>query len=325
VNVADLTDQLHLPQLPERLVEVERLLADVARRGNPALREPSLRVIQGGGKRLRPVLTLAAAHAAGGDLHDGAIAAAASLELVHVGSLVHDDIIDHAELRRGVPTVNSVEGVPHALLVGDYLLALAGSLAASVNQAVAASLATAITELCIGQSLETASVGNASRSVDEYLASIDGKTAALVRASCRIGAQAVDAPAGTVEALAAFGTRFGLAFQIVDDVLDVVADTAELGKPAGHDLLEGVFTLPTIITLQEQPELKAALDGQVATPALVDEVLEAMRACDAIARARAMAEELAEDAAAELAGLPPSPQRDGLAALARWYVDAALA
>src|SRR6185369_413584 len=165
----------------------------------------------------------------------------AAVELVHLGSLYHDDVIDEAETRRGVPSVNARWSNIVAILAGDYLLAQASSLAASLGADVAALLAATIGELCRGQVLELQHLFDADRSVAAYVDAISGKTAALFATACRVGGMvsAVDDP--TLEALTTFGQHLGMCFQIVDDVLDVTASEDVLGKPAGNDILEGVY------------------------------------------------------------------------------------
>lgn len=318
MKAQEIASLLDLDDLAPLLDGVRRILDDEISVANDALGQPGRRVVQGGGKRLRPILAIAAARAVGGEVDENVLRGGAALELVHVGSLVHDDIIDHAEVRRSVPTINSVEGPSHALLVGDFLLARAGYLASIISQDVATSLALAISELCVGQSLETASIGNPNRSIASYYDSINGKTAALLRAACRIGAQSGGGDARSVEALSEYGTNFGYAFQIVDDILDIVASTEELGKPSGHDILEGVFTLPVLLHLQGDDARRSQLVG--ATPEAVADYLVELRASSALDDAIAAAEDYAARARDSLTGLPPSAALDGLAQLPAWYV-----
>jgi heptaprenyl diphosphate synthase len=169
---------------------------------------------------------------------------------VHLGSLYHDDVIDEAETRRGVPSVNARWSNIVAILAGDYLLAQASSLAASLGADVAALLASTIGELCRGQVLELQHLFDADRSVESYLSAIEGKTASLMATACRVGGMVSDVKPSTLDALTQFGHHLGMCFQIVDDVLDITATEAELGKPAGNDVHEGVYTLPVIQALR---------------------------------------------------------------------------
>ena len=189
-----------------------------------------------GGKRLRPTLTLCAAYAAQGveAASDAAVTGSVSCELVHLGSLYHDDVIDEAETRRGVPSVNARWSNIVAILAGDYLLARASSLAASLGADVAGLLAATIGELCRGQVLELQHLFDVTRTEEAYSSAIEGKTAALFATSCRIGGMVSDVDEPTLDALTRFGHHLGMCFQIVDDVLDLTASDEALGKPAGR-------------------------------------------------------------------------------------------
>ncbi len=260
MDVALLSDLLGIEDLDRRLHLIERRLTSTVAVAGPAVANPSLRVTLGGGKRLRPALVVAGA--ALGDVFDEAvIASAAAIELVQVGSLVHDDLFDRAATRRGVPTINAVEGDDVALMSGDYLLARAGAEAASAGTSVAADIAATVAILCVGQLTETNDLFNVDRTVTGYLKSIDGKTAELFAASCRVGAYCAALDDATVRALGAFGRSFGMAFQVLDDVLDLVADPERFGKPVGIDLTAGVYSLPVLYELagREGPELRSLL------------------------------------------------------------------
>ena len=171
---------------------------------------------------------------------------------MHLGSLYHDDVIDEAETRRGVPSVNARWSNIVAILAGDYLLAQASALAASLGADVAGLLAATIGELCRGQVLELQYLFDADRTEDSYLSAIEGKTASLMATACRVGGMVSNVSADTLDALTQFGQHLGMCFQIVDDVLDVTRTEAELGKPVGNDVLEGVYTLPVIYALQSR-------------------------------------------------------------------------
>ncbi len=327
---AELAALLGLPELPRGLdaVEIELDRAIVVERAE--IEDPARRMVLGGGKRLRPALALGCAAAATGRgdravVDPAVVVGATAVELVQAGSLVHDDIMDEAGERRGVPTINAKEGPSQALLVGDFLLARAGQLAAGVNQLVAAYLATAIADLCIGQSAEVATLFDTHRSEAAYEDSIRGKTAALFRASCEIGAAAADVPDDLVSALAAYGTAFGMAFQIIDDVLDLVSTAEALGKPVGNDIREGVYSLPVLIALTGPDG--AALRSLLGHRPDEDDVAHALtlvRASSGVADALDRARACNEEAAASLAPLPAGPARDGLAALPGTYLDWAL-
>jgi heptaprenyl diphosphate synthase len=266
---------LGLEPLATDLERVETELAAAVRSEDPFLGEVAAHLVKAGGKRLRPALTLCTWYAANGvgPASDAAITGAVAVELVHLGSLYHDDVIDEAETRRGVPSVNARWSNIVAILAGDYLLARASELAASLGAPVAALLAETIGELCRGQVLELQHLFDVDRSEEIYFSAIGGKTAALFATACRIGGMVAEVEGPTLDALTEFGRHLGVCFQIVDDVLDVTGSDASLGKPAGNDLMEGVYTLPVILALSRTPALRELLGRKLDD----DQVEEARR------------------------------------------------
>jgi heptaprenyl diphosphate synthase len=174
-----------------------------------------------------------------------------AVELVHLASLYHDDVIDEATMRRNVASVNSRFGNLVAIVAGDYLLARSAAIAAGLGTEIAGLLATTLGQLCQGQVTEVRAAFQVTRSKENYFDAIAGKTAALMATACRIGALTGGRAPDEVEALTEFGRCFGMVFQLRDDVLDVIATDAELGKPAGQDLAEGIYTLPVLIALED--------------------------------------------------------------------------
>ncbi len=267
-----------LAPLAPDLVRVQHELDDAVRTSDPFLAEVAAHLISAGGKRLRPTLTLCAAYASVGitanngvvSATDEAVTGAVACELVHLGSLYHDDVIDEAETRRSVPSVNARWSNIVAILAGDFLLARASSLAASLGADVAALLAETIGELCRGQVLELQHLFDVARSEEDYSSAIEGKTAALFATSCRIGGMVSGVADPTLDALTRFGRHLGMCFQIVDDVLDLSSTDAALGKPAGQDLLEGIYTLPVIYALRESEPLRELLGQPLDAPQLAD-------------------------------------------------------
>ena len=259
---------LELAPLSDDMERVEAELRGSVDNEDRFLGEVAQHLVAAGGKRLRPALTLCAAYAARGadPASAAAVTGGVACELVHLGSLYHDDVIDEAETRRGVPSVNARWSNIVAILAGDYLLARASALAASLGADVAGLLAATIGELCRGQVLELQHLFDATRSEESYSSAIEGKTAALFATSCRIGGMvsAVDEP--TLDALTRFGHHLGMCFQVVDDVLDLTSTDEALGKHAGQDLLEGIYTLPVIYAIEGSPELRdllgSPLDGE---------------------------------------------------------------
>jgi heptaprenyl diphosphate synthase len=232
---------------------VEAALLAAVRTRDAYLTELASHLIVAGGKRLRPVMTIAAAQVGGkAKVSEDVIQGAIACELVHLGSLYHDDVMDESTMRRGVDTVNAKWGNLQAIVAGDFLLARASGIAASLGNEIAGLLARTIAELCEGQIEELQHTYSVARTVPSYLVSIEGKTASLFATSARIGALVAGHDADVVDALTNYGTAFGMVFQIVDDILDVIATDAELGKRAGHDMEEGVYTLPVLLTLAQQ-------------------------------------------------------------------------
>ena len=225
-------------------------LATTCTVGAPDLATPCLRVVGGGGKRLRPALTIAVADV-GMVFDPRVVAAAVAVELVQVGSLVHDDIFDGAETRRGTPTINAVEGPNQALLAGTYLMARAAAEAAAAGQQVASDVARTVALLCLGQATETQHLFDVGQEIDRYLFTIEAKTAALFACSCRVGALSAALPEEHVNSFGEFGRNFGMAFQLIDDVLDLIGDAHRLGKPVGADMRSGVLTMPALLELAQ--------------------------------------------------------------------------
>jgi heptaprenyl diphosphate synthase len=255
-------ETLELAPLSADLVRVEDALRDAVRSPDRFLDEVASHLVTAGGKRIRPVLTLCAAYAAAGAgdaASSEAVTGAVSVELVHLGSLYHDDVIDEAETRRGVPSVNARWSNIVAILAGDFLLARASSLAASLGADVASLLAATIGELCRGQVLELQHLFDVDRSAEAYESAIEGKTAALFASACRIGGMVSEVDEPTLDALTSYGRHLGMCFQVVDDVLDLTATDVTLGKPAGQDLLEGIYTLPVIYALADDGILRDLL------------------------------------------------------------------
>ena len=276
-------------QLTDDLGRVEEALRVAVNSDDPLLRDVASHLVEAGGKRLRPRLTLTTAAAATADPAAGpaspeAVTGAAAVELVHLGSLYHDDVIDEAETRRGVPSVNARWSNIVAILAGDYLLAAASERAASLGADVAMLLATTIGDLCRGQVLELQHLFDTRRSEAAYLAAISGKTASLFATSCRIGGMVSEVSPSTLASLTEFGQHLGMCFQIVDDVLDLTGTEQQLGKPAGNDLLEGVYTLPVIYALEQSPELGERIGGPL-DPATLDDVRALVNADGAVTAA----------------------------------------
>ena len=228
------------------------LLETVRIDGDEYLTEIASHLIRAGGKRQRPRFTAAAAATGlpdGASVSDDVIRGGVAVELVQVGSLYHDDVMDEAQIRRQVDSVNARWGNLRAILAGDFLLAKASEIAASLGTEVAGLLARTIGDLCQGQVAELQTLYDVNRTEEQYFPSIAGKTASLFSAATRIGGIVAGRDRDTIDGLTEFGRMYGMAFQVVDDILDVIATDEQLGKPAGKDMLEGVYSLPVIHTL----------------------------------------------------------------------------
>ena len=293
----ELAEVLGIPALSSDLGRVEAALTASVQTDDPFLTDVATHLIGAGGKRLRPMLALCASYAAKPTaVSEDVVTGAVAVELVHLGSLYHDDVIDEATTRRGVESVNARWTNIVAILAGDYLLARASSLAASLGVEVAGILADTIGELCKGQVLELQRLFDVNRDEAAYMGSIAGKTASLMASACRIGAIVTGLDRPAVEALTTYGHHVGMIFQIVDDVLDLTATDEELGKPSGLDLAEGIYTLPVIYALRSSPELRALL-GRPLDPEAVAEGRALACADGAVANALAVADEHATRAA----------------------------
>jgi heptaprenyl diphosphate synthase len=231
------------------LANLEPELRQSVRSGDPFLDEVTGHLIAAGGKRLRPGLALAAATGGRRDAHADDLQGAVAVELVHLASLYHDDVMDEATMRRTVESVNARWGNLVAIVAGDFLLARSAEIAASLGTEIAGLLAHTLGQLCQGQVAEVRAAFSTERTEDHYFTAIAGKTAALMATSCRIGALTGGLPRVEVDALTTFGRCFGMVFQLRDDVLDIIGTEEELGKLPGQDLAEGIYTLPVLKAL----------------------------------------------------------------------------
>ena len=319
-----------LPSMENDLQRVERELLAVVEADGAFLTEIASHLIRAGGKRVRPGFAMAAAAVAdptaGRARHD-VVRGGCAVELVHIGSLYHDDVMDDATTRRSVSSVNAEWGNLKAILAGDYLLGRASEIASELGTEVAGLLATTITHLCEGQILELETQWTVDRSVERYERSIRGKTASLLATACRVGAVVAELPRPTIESLTDFGTAYGMAFQVVDDVLDVIATDDQLGKPAGNDMVEGIYTLPVIHSLSDStvgPELRSLLGGPIDDDTR-DRARELVREGGGVDAAIATARSWADKAAASLTDLPDTPASQALRAAADHLIGRATA
>lgn len=313
-------------QLP--LQAVEELLLSIAESSVSLLTETSTHILGAGGKRLRPRLLLLAHAAAGGTNTDYVVPLAAAVEIIHTATLVHDDINDKGTIRRGRETVNSRWGGTFALLTGDYLFTKTYEIMAPYPQDINTALAKAAIELVEGETLQihAAKAGELDR--DTYQEIIAKKTAALFVACAEMGALAAGAPAEQREALARYAYDLGMAFQITDDILDLIADTEQIGKNAGIDLGQG-RGLAAAIARGAEPDgngrqfhqAEAVLAQDTAPAPLKQSIAGNGTLEQAVEHGRAKARELVTRAIANLDALPPSEAVDDLRDLARLVLE----
>jgi len=301
----------------------ESLDSDVA-----LVRSISEYIVSGGGKRLRPLLVFLSAQALGADPKSGlVIDLAATVELIHTATLLHDDVVDESALRRGRATANAEFGNAASVLVGDFLYSRAFQVMVGTGKMrVLALLSEATNRIAEGEVMQLMALGNLGLTEADYMRVIEAKTAKLFEAAGALGAIAAGAPAASERALAEYARRLGVAFQIADDVLDYRGDAATLGKSLGDDLAEGKLTLPIIITLQRGSEpaktlLRSVLSKpHVVSPAQFIEVMTALEACGALDESLARAECEANAAAAEIAFLPESNAKKWMLELCAYTV-----
>ena len=325
-----LPDEALTARLSGRLDLVERRLRDVVASSDGLIEQASRHLVDAGGKRLRPLLTLLTAELGPGADSPDVVDAAAVVELTHLASLYHDDVMDDAPVRRGAPAVHEVWGNSVAILAGDLLFAQASKLAAGLGAEVILIQAETFYRLCTGQLHETVGVRPGDDPVAHYLSVLSDKTAALIATSARFGAMLSGCPAEIVETVDRFGEKIGLAFQLADDVIDLVSDGTLTGKTPGTDLREGVPTMPVLLLRQraaapdasaEDRALVALLDGDLSSDAALAEAVAALRVHPVVERTRHEAAARARDAVAELDTLPDGPVRDALVDFADALVD----
>jgi octaprenyl-diphosphate synthase len=280
------------------------------------------RLLAGGGKRLRPMLVLHSAHLCAADI-EKAIYAAAAVELLHTATLVHDDLIDHSPVRRGVHTMNAHRSPGTTVIAGDYLFARAAFLASRTDSVrLMRRFAETLMTICSGEVRQMFDGHSAGVTREDYVRRIYAKTASLISMSSQAGAALADVRPEEAGALEKYGDNLGLAFQVVDDVLDFVADEEILGKPVGGDLRQGLVTLPLLLFLEEEQEHPAVLRAvDTGMPAAVNEAVSAVASSSAIERSLEVAREYAEQARAALDVFPGSRHRDGLLELVDFAVQ----
>ena len=322
--------ELLASQLVPHLAAVEERLARETARAGDLTDDPASHLARAGGKRLRPVLTLLAAQLGQG-VNDEVLTAAVAVEVTHLATLYHDDVMDSAPLRRGAPAAHEVWGNSVAILTGDLLLARASRLVAELGPEAVHIQAVTFERLCLGQLHEALRRPEGTDPVEHYLSVLADKTGSLIATSARYGALFGGAGPEVADIVARYGEKVGVAFQLADDVIDLVSDSDTTGKTPGTDLREGVDTMPVLLLRQRAAAgtlddvggaVLARLDaGDLDSDAALRAVVAELRGHDVVDEARAMARRWADDAAAELDVLPAGEVRDALAAFATMLVD----
>jgi len=308
-------------QINSDLQQVEKELTQFVETDYPVLQESAVHLLTAGGKRLRPAFTLLAGKFYGYSL-ETLMPVAMALELIHMTTLVHDDVVDASLTRRGRPTVKANWGNIVSVQTGDYLLAKSLMLISKIdNPEVSRILAEVSVEMCQGEIQQIKCSFDVEQNLKQYYYRIKRKTALLISACCRLGALVSGAPRGQVWALGAYGHCLGMAFQIVDDVLDLTAKPSEFGKPIGGDVHQGIMTLPMILALKlsaEPAHLKVLLGKVDKSADEVSETIELIKATGAIDESMKLVDTYVLKAKRHLQDLPPVPTRKALEELAEF-------
>lgn len=309
-------------EIEPELKKVDTYIADLLHRKQADITNCSLSLLTAGGKRIRPALIILSSQFGKGN-HQNIIPLAAAFELIHMASLVHDDVIDHAYLRRGKPTVNALYGGSFALHLGDYLFAKALNIIASYQNRVINQLVTRVgIEMCRGEMAQIKSAFNSKQVLRDYFYRISRKTTMLMSLSCQVGAIVTEAEPEEIRILKRYGHYIGMAYQIMDDVLDFSCEK-KLGKPIGRDLKQGIFTLPVIYTLYSSQNIYALklMDVLNKKNLYNDDIVEAIKI---IKRAKGLdysvclANRYIEKGLAQLASLPDNNAKETFTNLARF-------
>ena len=311
--------------IKDDLIQVEERLRGLSDVKTPFLPELLDYVYQSGGKRVRPAITLLASNIHPHD-HDLPIIMAAAVELLHIATLIHDDTVDNSHMRRGRTTVSGLWGKDVAVLLGDYVFATSATFVCDTdNVRVIRRFSKTIMELSSGELLEYFNSNNWKQSEDDYNDRIFRKTASLFRTAAETGAILGGASEETVQALQRYGYNIGMAFQIVDDILDVQGNPDEIGKPVGNDLLQGVLTLPSIMLVDRYPkdnpveELFRRKNGGGGDS--LKRALEMIQNSDIIADCYAVARDYCSKADKAIESLPDGPAHRSLADLAHYMME----
>jgi heptaprenyl diphosphate synthase len=324
LDLSDFGDAAFVTNVRDGVARIEQLIETELRGADDLMTEAVLHLFEAGGKRFRPLFTVLSAQL--GPQPDAAevTIAGAVIELVHLATLYHDDVMDEAQVRRGAPSANVRWGNNVAILAGDYLFATASRLVSRLGPDAVRIIAETFAQLVTGQMRETRGAANRADPIDHYLKVVHEKTACLIGAAGQFGAMFSGANEDQIQRLSRLGSIVGTAFQISDDIIDIDSDPDESGKLPGTDLREGVHTLPVLYALHdggpEADRLRELLVGPIDDDARVAEALALLRASAGMAKAKDTVARYAAQAREELAALPEGPSRQALATLVDYTI-----
>jgi octaprenyl-diphosphate synthase len=303
---------------------VEEQLRESVHSEQPMLTEISNYIISSGGKRMRPAVTILIFKATGGIDSAKVIKVASAFELIHSATLLHDDINDHGEMRRGRMAAYKKYGTQKALIAGDFLFVKSFALGGVFPEKVIAVVADACTGIAESEILQSDYERNQDTDVDVYIKIIEGKTARPFEAGARVGSYLAEASPAVMDAMGSYGLNIGIAFQIVDDMLDVIGDEKVLGKPHGIDIIDGKPTLPLIIAMQDKSHggrIREIFKKENKSPEEVAEAIRLVKQTNALDASSDLAEEYANKALLDLEVLKPSEYKEALKALTKAVLD----
>jgi octaprenyl-diphosphate synthase len=303
---------------------VEEQLRESVRSEQPLLTEISNYIITSGGKRMRPAVAILIFKATGGEDPEKVVKVASAFELIHSATLIHDDINDHGEMRRGRQAAYKKYGTQKALIAGDFLFVKSFALGGAFDEKVISVVADACTGIAESEMLQSDYEHDQDTNIDIYISIIEGKTARPFEAGARVGSYLADASPAVMEAMGSYGMNIGIAFQIVDDILDIAGDEVVLGKPQGNDIMDGKPTLPLIIAMQDKEHgerIRQIFRKDRKGPEEVAEAIALIKRTGALEVSSDMAEEYTNKALLDLEVLRPSEYKEALKALTKAILE----
>jgi heptaprenyl diphosphate synthase component 2 len=318
------SSETFLEPIASELRELERRLHETVAADLGPMAKAMEHIVSAGGKRIRPALLILSAKLGDADIDD-VYNAAMGIEFIHTATLIHDDLIDDAETRRGLATIHAMLGVNPAIIVGDYYFGKGANLLSSIEIPLITRVVSAtVMKICMGELQQLTSKRHYEQPVEAYDSKIERKTATMLSAACYCGAIVGRMEEASQRALERYGRDLGMAFQIADDVLDYTATEEQLGKPTGADLRQGTVTLPLMYALDDPsvaPSLRSVLAREPLGDADCDQVVALVRSSRGVAKASARAHEFADRARAELAVFPDCEARSALESICDYVVE----